>query len=788
MTALRIYGIRHHGPGSARSVLEALQAWRPDVVLVEGPPEADALVAAVADADLVPPVALLIYAPDAPQRSVFYPFAAYSPEWQALRWAQCHGVPIRFFDLPATHQLALEGAPAEAPCTSADADADADSDAAGAASAPVPEPPARRRDPWARLAEIAGVSDAEELWERWVEERIDRQPGGAPELAQHPAGVPEPSAVGESLFAAVADLMAELRQESGTDPRDLRREAWMRRALREELKSGRERIAVVCGAWHAPVLEQAAWPTAKSDQELLKALPKLKVEATWVPWSNARLCLDSGYGAGVRSPGWFAHLWQRGAAEPAYWITRAVQTLRERGVDCGPAHAIEATRLALALAQLRGREYPALPEMDAALLSVACGGDVLPLCIIDRELNVGDALGRVPAHLPQPPLCADLARQQKRLRLPPEAGERLLELDLRKDNDRARSELLFQLRLLDVHWGRHPQTHASTGTFRESWRLKWDPELVLPLIDAARHGNTVDSAAAHATLARARELSALPELAGLLESALKAGLSAIQPELARRLDQLAAGSADVVELLLAFNRLAPVTRYGDVRGTDFSALRHTLDHYFERICIGLKPAACNLNEEAAERLLAPLVEADQLLRRIDADLHWTPAWQRALAVLRDDPVHPLIAGRCVRLLLDRQQIDNAEAQRRLGLALSPAVAARQAAWLEGFLGDSGLLLLHLPELLALIDQWICGLAPEVFNELLPLLRRAFAQFQQSERRAIGEQLGAQGSHAALSAATATDEAATGPSLDLERGALIVPTLRALWGLPPWTDG
>lgn len=777
MTALRIYGIRHHGPGSARSVLEALQAWRPDLVLVEGPPEADTLLAAVTDADLVPPVALLIYAPDAPQRSVFYPFAAYSPEWQALLWAQRNGVTVRFFDLPATHQLALEAASmapssADAPDTDTDPGPDA---AAGAASAPSPA--SRQRDPWARLAEIAGVSDAEDLWERWVEERSH---------CREQTADADPPPVGTSLFTAITELMAELRQESGTNPRDLRREAWMRRTLREALKSGRERIAVVCGAWHAPVLEPAAWPTAKSDQEWLKALPKLKVEATWVPWSNARLCLDSGYGAGVRSPGWFAHLWERGAAEPAYWITRAVQTLRERGVDCGPAHAIEATRLAVALARLRGRAHPALPELDAALLSVACGGDVLPLRIIDRELNVGDALGRVPEHLPQPPICADLAKQQKRLRLPPEASERLLELDLRKDNDRARSELLYQLRLLKVHWGRHPQTHASTGTFRESWQLKWDPELVLPLIDAARHGNTVDSAAAHAALARARELTALPELAGLLESALKAGLSAIQPELARRLDQLAAGSTDVVELLAAFNRLAPVTRYGDVRGTDFSALRHTLDHYFERICIGLKPAACNLNEEAAERLLTPLVEADQLLRRIDAGQHWSGDWQAALATLLDDPVHPLIAGRCVRLLLDRQQLDNAEARRRLGLALSPAVAARQAAWLEGFLGDSGLLLLHLPELLALIDQWVCGLAPEVFNELLPLLRRAFAQFQPSERRALGAHLQSQGPQTAIRVPAAADDGG-GPTFDLAHGALIVPTLRALWGLPSVPD-
>ena len=50
-------GIRHHGPGSARSVAEALDDMRPDLVLVEGPPELDPVIPLVADAGMVPPVA-----------------------------------------------------------------------------------------------------------------------------------------------------------------------------------------------------------------------------------------------------------------------------------------------------------------------------------------------------------------------------------------------------------------------------------------------------------------------------------------------------------------------------------------------------------------------------------------------------------------------------------------------------------------------------------------------------------------------------------------------------------
>ena len=102
-----LLGVRHHGPGSARAVRRALAAYRPDVVLIEGPPEADALTALAAAEGMQPPVALLAYRADAKagggrRTATFWPFADFSPEWQAIQWAVANGVPVRFCDLPAS--------------------------------------------------------------------------------------------------------------------------------------------------------------------------------------------------------------------------------------------------------------------------------------------------------------------------------------------------------------------------------------------------------------------------------------------------------------------------------------------------------------------------------------------------------------------------------------------------------------------------------------------------------------------------------------------------------------
>jgi len=86
-----LLGIRHHGPGSARAVAAALAELKPDAILIEGPPEADALIPLAAHPSMRPPVALLVYADADPSRAGFWPFAEFSPEWVAMRFGSRPG-------------------------------------------------------------------------------------------------------------------------------------------------------------------------------------------------------------------------------------------------------------------------------------------------------------------------------------------------------------------------------------------------------------------------------------------------------------------------------------------------------------------------------------------------------------------------------------------------------------------------------------------------------------------------------------------------------------------------
>src|SRR5204862_5408851 len=139
-----------------------------------------------------------------------------------------------------------------------------------------------------------------------------------------------------------------------------RREAHMRKVLRAALKEGHDRVAVVCGAWHVPAL--ADLPPAAADDRVLRGLPRVKVSATWVPWTHGRLASWTGYGAGVTSPGWYHHLFTSPADPIERWLTQAARLLRAEDLPVSSAHVIEAVRLADTLATLRDRPLPGLDE------------------------------------------------------------------------------------------------------------------------------------------------------------------------------------------------------------------------------------------------------------------------------------------------------------------------------------------------------------------------------------------------------------------------------------------
>ncbi|WP_078953788.1 DUF5682 family protein [Streptomyces globisporus] len=740
-----LLGVRHHGPGSARGVRAALEAARPAAVLVEGPAEADALVALAADPDMRPPVALLAHAVDDPGRAAFWPMAEFSPEWVAIRWALDHGAAVRFVDLPAAHTLAA-----------ADPTWRDEEEATGGG---------RRTDPVAELAGAAGYEDAERWWEDVVELRGDGDP--------------------TAPFEALAEAMGALRETygHGGHPRDLVREAHMRLKLRAARKEFGDSVAVVCGAWHVPALTRRT--TVAADKALLKGLPRAKAELTWVPWTHRRLARRSGYGAGIAAPGWYAHLFAAPDRPVERWMTKVAGLLRAKDHPVSSAHVIEAVRLAETLAVLRGRPRPGLEETTDAVRAVLCEGSDVPLDLVRDRLVVGDVLGEVPAGAPAVPLQRDLDRRRRTLRLKPEAQERELGLDLRKETDGERSRLLHRLRLLGVHWGEPAAGRAGTGTFRETWRLRWEPELHVQVAEAGVWGTTVEAAATARAESRALAATALGDITALAEQCLLAGLTDALPVVMRALADRAALDTDVAHLAQALPALARALRYGDVRGTGTAALGEVAAGLAERICVGLPPACAGLDTDAAAQMRERIDAVHTAIGLLPDRPDLVDRWAGVLRRLADrDRTPGVLRGRAARLLLDEGRIADGEAAPLMSRALSPGTPpADAAAWIDGFVGGAsggGLLLVHDERLLGLVDAWLTSVPAEAFTDVLPLLRRTFSGYEQGVRRTLGE-LVARGPRSGGPGPSAPGVPGFAPDPDPERADAVLPLLHLILG-------
>lgn len=704
----RVFGVRHHGPGSARATLTALQAYRPDCVLIEGPADATPLISWVGHDDLKPPVALLLYRPEQPSRAGFFPFTEFSAEFQAINYAVAQAIEVRFCDLPQAARLADNGITTTPPDMA----------------------------PLQQLAVAEGYSSYDAWWHHLVERRVRASDAA-------------------DLFAGIIELMTLLRQTTPSPADALLREAYMRQQLRRAWSDGYERVAIVCGAWHTPALaNMRALPDRSVDAQLLADLPDCEIDGAWIPYTYSRLSAWSGYGAGLVSPGWYHHLWTVGQQEAnssevaGRWLTRVAQLLRAEGFDATPAHVIEAVRLAESLAALRGLPFAGLTELNEATQTIMCMGDDGPLRLIERKLIIGERVGQVPSTAPQTPLQRDVAQRRERLALPLSAESHNLNLDLRQPRDLARSHLIHQLALLDVGWGKKLPTRRQTGTYTERWRLLWQPEHEIRLVSRSSYGNSLPDAAAAYANEQAAKTTEVAELTQLLDRLILADLPDCVATVLTQIDEQASLSSDMPQLMTALPPLVRILRYGSVRPIDRSIVQTVIDRLLTRVCIGLPTTCAALGDEAAAEMADHLTQTQAIVLTLDQADHKTRWFDTLWKIGRSKPLHGLIAGKTTRLLLDSREIDSEATALIMRQRLSMPAGAHQALdgvlqrafWLEGFLKDGGLAVLHDGSLWRALDGWVLGLEGEQFEAILPLLRRTFASYSSASRRQLQEKV------------------------------------------------
>ncbi|MFJ3669550.1 DUF5682 family protein [Streptomyces sp. NPDC090106] len=466
-----LLGVRHHSPALAAVVPALLDAAGAEVVCVELPVDFQPWLTHLGAPGTIAPVALAGAGEGG--RLGFYPFADFSPELAAVRWARERGVEVVCCDLPMS---------------------DARWSAATGPDERLPQDGAPTA--FAAALTAAGTGrDGDDMWDRSVEVLA---PGCTPE------------AVRRAALGVGWALRRDAESAGGVPSVDLAREAHMRDVIAAAGAGGR-RVAAVVGSFHAAALTSGGAPRDGAAPRASVADGEgSTVVTSLVPYAFDLLDSRSGYPAGIRDPRWQQAVFTAGGdpgllhEAAARAITDVCRELRAAGHVAGTGEARETLRVAGDLARLRGLAAPGRGEVLEALTTVMGQGEPLgrgrALAQALEVVLVGTARGRIAPGTPRSGLGPSVEAELAALRLPgpDDPAGRELRLDpLRSALDGRREILLQRLAVCGAGYG-EPVQVAGTGdaaALGTRWRLSWSPAVPVRLDLAGIRGVTASLAA-----------------------------------------------------------------------------------------------------------------------------------------------------------------------------------------------------------------------------------------------------------------------------------------------------
>ena len=707
-----IFGVRHFSPAGAYYVRKYLDEVQPKVVLIEAPSDFTNLIDKITAKEVVPPIAIMAYTLEAPIQTIIYPFAEFSPEYQAILWAKENKVECRFCDLPSSVFLAIQNK--------------------------VENPSEESLNSYIhrKIDEFSEDSDSEVFWERVMEQAADHQ----------------------AYRSGARDYGANLREltlaNTKSDAENIVREAYMCKQVAELCEEGFKinEIAMVVGAFHIEGIEKGNF---LSDEEF-NLLKKIETKKTLMPYSYYKLSTYSNYGAGNKAPGYYELLWQGLNKEDIYYavygyLSRLADFQRTSGNMVSSAQIIEAVQLAISLANIHNSKIPTLKDMQDAAITCMAQGSHSEIILAMANTEVGKKIGKIPQDSIQTSIQSDFYSILKELKLEKYRSLTATEikLDLREKlrvqseklafMDLERSFFFHKLRVLNISFAKLIGNRQENTTWAEEWILQWKPETEIEIVETILKGDTIEFATAFELMQRIEGAKTLSEMAEIVKDAFYCGMPKALEKAFQALQNFITGDVPIDEIAKTMSTLSLMLRYGDIRKLDTKVLIPILEQLFLRVCLILPSESFCDNNAAVElaksiMIMHTVVENHDFLDRE----RW---YSLLLEISKRDDLNTKISGLAMAILLEAGKIDNEVLGKEVEKRLSKGVPADLGAtWFEGLSMKNHYTLIARLGLWEKLQNYISNLDEEEFKRALLFLRRAFADFTSNEKHDIAENI------------------------------------------------
>ncbi|MCG7497477.1 DUF5682 family protein [Vibrio sp. Of7-15] len=762
--------IRHHSPQCSRQLQQLIQQHQPDIILVEGPSEAQHLLPFMLDNEAKPPLAIYNYVIDnddqektntesnndvtslsaAEHYRCYVPFSEMSPEWVAIQAAKEHGIECEFIDLPYVNRLYLS---------------DNNQDYCGDNEAQIYHDKFLSQNHYIdSLLEQSQSPDFDTWWERHFESNVSKNTKSADEFFQR-------------LLTLCLLIRNSQETIQGLDNETLAREQFMAHKLRQHIEAGK-RCLVVCGGFHClgifqflSSLQDKKIPPAKSAPHTKKKA-SIKTGTHLIAYSLERMNKAADYSAGMPDTGYYHAVWQdlQGASNANINAANREQTpqqqalhsrlcaalvdrLREANQLVSLPDAIEANVMMERLAQLRGhaagrKEFR--EAITACFLKQAQDGSEKYFTQLVDHFLAGDQFGQLPGGLPLSPLIQDFHAQCHQFDLPLIAQktlpyrqnkESIKTLQIyRKHKHRQISQLLHQLAFLNsgyAHKRKGPDFIQGTdlNLVREIWQVEWQPEVEAHILECSHYGNTLREAALNKLLLTFNiQNSTNHRCVIALLHALCMGLHQIIKPIADEIAIWLQQESDPCELANAFYYLSMCFQHKHSLTTGNIALLHQLlSTGYQRFCVRMPWLAIS-DQKQSDTLVDQM---NMMANTINSQPTWhcdPVLFYDALHELVNVNPHPTIKGVSLGILCRDQQIPTHKVHQHVADAFTQAVLTVEYCgdFLRGFFLAARAIFLESPELIETVNKHVLTLDEQAFLAALPSLRLAFTSLSPRE--------------------------------------------------------
>ena len=738
------FPIRHHSPACSYHLLQAIQHYQPDCILVEGPENAEKFISVLTDENTVLPVAFYYFykdsgkyiSQDAEDYKCYYPFLSASPEYNALCFAVRNNIDCRFIDLPYGEILIHT--------------------AENKGLRKISEQQNYNDDRYLSenrffqsLCEKTGMRSFEEFWENFFE--ID--------------------ALSEDTKSFVEKMYTYCyltRQNTSDAERESDgchiREKFMAENIRKAMET-HKRVLVVTGGFHSYGLYQLLHSVKKPKKIRLHKFDEKTQNVYAIAYSFEAADALNGYASGMQNPYFYDCVWKNiriNTANQEKMESAYKDTVLELLLQCAKQSAKESLLITMAdissavtmyegLALLRNKKVAGLYELYDSVQSCFIKGEVnassdIPLKIL-RRLATGDKIGKLCETAEKIPLITDFENTARKLRLKIESvTEQEIELDIfSKKVHMETSRFFYRMNFLETGFavrkkGADILNNSDRSRIREVWSYVRTVHTDSALIDYSVYGSGIEEVCRIVLNKKTAKETDCGKASKLYVESFLMGIT-VSDSFVQKLEDILINDGNffsVGKALYYFNLLRSLQK---MYRTEKTVTEHFLIRCFQKIIMMLPSMITVKPEYSAEcikicRMLYNLVSTDLLHEEYE---NLFAAFHR---MIQSDNPEPALYGAILGLLYGsdvtyRQTINHAVNGYLTG---TDDKKKQGAIFIRGLFSTARDIVLVGDEFIRITDSLIKSLTMEEFMEVLPELRLAFSYFAPAETDSIAEKV------------------------------------------------